>query len=169
MRKLWLMLAAVALVVAGCGDDSDDASSDDTSSEDTSSEDTSADDSGGSSDAAAFLNDSNCNFVLSGGWANPMAGGLSPDGSVPDFDDIGDQFQNVADNAPDEIRSEFQLLAERYNEFLDLMGDADFSDPSSFQDPETQQALAQADSIFDEEFESAADAVDAYFQENCSS
>lgn len=182
MRKLLWILAAAMLVVAACGDDDasdtaaddtevvDDGEGDDSGDDGSDDSDDSQDDSddGDLGDAAGFLGDDRCDFVLSGAWANPFGAGASPDGSIPQFSDLGDQFEAMADEAPEEIRDEFHVLADRFQQLGDLIGDVDMSDPqAAFQDPQVQQAFAQAEEIFDDEFQAASETVADYFEDHC--
>lgn len=179
MRKIWMILAATMLMVAACGDDDSDVAADDTGTEDDGTADDpdaggdgddagddSGDDSGEFGDAAAFLSDENCNFWFGGSFLNPLAG-LTPGSSPDSFDDVGDWWDHIGDDAPDEIRDEMQLVADRFEELYDRLGDIDFSDPNAFQDPEVQQVYAGLAEVFDDEYAAAAETVGDHFDENC--
>lgn len=133
-------------------------------------EDDSGNGSGTGGDPSAFLGNDACSFVLTGGFANPFAGGFAPGSpTTPDFEDSADRLKEIADNAPSEIKSEFMLVAERFGEFAETFKDLDFSNPASFADPSVQAKFQDAETIFDDEFEAASNRVSDYFDDNCSS
>ena len=73
-----------------------------------------------------------------------------------DFDETAEQLEAIADDAPDEIEDAMSVLAEGYAEIAEVFQDIDFSDPQSFQDPETQAADRRSSRTSrDEEYEAA--------------
>ncbi len=51
--------------------------------------------------------------------------------------------------------------------FDEALGDIDMSDPQAYADPEVQAALAELDTVFDDEYRAATEAVSQYVAENC--
>ena len=176
MRRITMLALAVVLALTGaaCGDDDDSGSdepeaTDDGGSTDDGGDDGASTDDGGDDDgdvAAGFL-DEDCRFLLAGAFMNPLA--AAQGGGDGDVDAANEQLQEIAEEAPDEIRDAMDKIAEVYSEFVEALKDADvdLSNPSSFTDPEVQQALAGIGEKFDEEYDEAAETVSQYVQENC--
>lgn len=87
-----------------------------------------------------------------------------------DFGDSVDALDRVAENAPSAVRDDFEVLVGAFEEFqreLDESG-VDLSDPSSFTDPEAQEALEGLGDVFDDpEVAAASENVEAYLEEVC--
>jgi hypothetical protein len=138
--KLLAVLFAVTLFFAACSDDDGDESSDDTSdesSDDGSSDDTSDDGSSDdtsddeSSDDEEASGDFDCEDVSS---AFEELG----TGSASDPDSVSEAFQEVADNGPEELQDDAQVIAdamEGYNP------DDPLESADVFTDPEFAEAL----------------------------
>jgi hypothetical protein len=102
--------------------------------------------------------------------------GLSEDafttgGLGDDFD--AENFRRLADNSPDEIRDDMQLLAGVLEEFFGKLEELelDFSNPASFASltPEELAELEELTAGFDTpEITAASERIEAYFAEVCS-
>jgi hypothetical protein len=153
------LLAGGALAACG-GDDSDDGG---TGLEDVEGSD-------GGSDTTVDVGDleglsGECRVFIEAAAAFAAAFGGGEDA---DFGDIGDAMREFADDAPDEIRGDVEVLAEAYTEFGEAVGDVDFSDPDAFSDPEVQARFAEAGEIFnDPEVVEANENVTAFTEANC--
>jgi hypothetical protein len=163
MRVLRMAVAigCVAVLVA-CGSDSgDDFGSPATSG--------SSSDDGGSTDgsAAAGLVPEDCQFLLAGAFVNPMASAV-PGAGGTDVEQVADQLDAIAAQAPSEIQDAMALLSESYAAIAEVMAGIDMSNPASFADPEVQQQFDELDETFDDEYEAASQAVSDYVEENCS-
>src|SRR6188472_877048 len=116
MRRITMLALVVvlALVGAACGGDDDDSSADDTKTTDDSANSDDGDD-GGSTDIGDFVDD-DCEFLLTGAFQNPLA---SAQGGDIDFSDEASRLDEVADNAPDEIKDAMQTIADTWDEMAD--------------------------------------------------
>jgi hypothetical protein len=89
-------------------------------------------------------------------------------GGDSDLDDVADQLDEFADDAPDAISDDVQVLADAYRQFADVVGDLDLTDPDTFTDPETAQRLEEAGQIFDDpQVTEASNNLEAFADANC--
>ncbi len=170
MRKLALAalvaVLAMALVACGGGDD-DSADVTTTTAGDDGGATTDDGDDDGATDAAvaAGLLDEDCAFLLSGAFLNPLAA-LTPGGDA-DLEDVNEQLEAIADEAPDEIKDAMATLSEGYAELAEVLKDVDLEDPQAFADPDVQEALADMEDVFDDDYAAAGETVSNYIAENC--
>lgn len=155
MRGLFAVLSAGALLLAACGDDSGNGLSEpDTDSDDT--------------EIPSDLDfPSNECFDAFSALVGASLGALAPG---TEFEDSIDALDRVGENAPSDVQADLEVLVGAFEEFqreLDESG-VDLSDPSSFADPEAQQALEGIGDVFDDpEVEEASENVEAYLEEVC--
>lgn len=174
MLRLLALFAALGLVLSACGDDDDSTATDDGAAQ----EDGEASDDDGSSDVGEEAEDAaeeaaedaiasevgeECAFL--GKFAATGFDGAFDD--VDPFNDGGasfqtlaEQFDEVADAAPDEIKDAFSTLAEGISTLAEALEGVDMSDPESF-DP------AAFEAIDDETYVQAGEEVEAWLAENC--
>ena len=161
MRRIHLAaLAAVVLLPLGlvaCGDDDND---DVAEAVDTAED---------AADAARAVLGDECGDAYAAfiGIATSVSTALS--GGAQDLDDAGRAMREFADDAPDEIADEVDLLVRAYGEFLEALDQADY-DPASGQPPSQSQMAtlaAAAESFQDEDVNAAGEKVAAYFEEHC--
>ena len=192
VKMFGLLLLGIMVIAAACGGgDDDDNNADDGGSDsspattaaagDTSDGDSDSDDDGdnsadvppvttGANSAAAaaganFL-DSDCRFIVDGGIS---AGNFLTPNATGSFQNVADTWQEIADRAPGDIKDEMQTIAAALNDLAEGFEGVDLSNPASFTDPAVQQQLEQAGEAIDtDEFNAAQDAVEAWFDENCS-
>jgi hypothetical protein len=145
------MVMVVSLAIAGgaCGGDDDGGAADDASAT------SDASDTGGDSDSG-------------GAWCE-LARDIDSDDTLFDSMDINDPdsvenayqefvnvFEDAADNAPDEIKADMEIVLERIKTAFEALKDADFNivevDQAVFEDPEA---------------DAASDRIDAYNEEVC--
>ncbi len=178
MRWLTIVVAlsAFLLVVAGCGDDeavsdtatftttdettTDDATTDDETTTDATTDETTTDD-----DLGDLASGECADLVESGQQLSQAlgAGNLTDE----DFDDVSRFFDEFADSAPEEIRADFQVLAEAWEVYADVLPDLQV-DPGETPDPEALAKLQQATASIDqEEFAAASERINAWTTENC--
>ncbi len=168
-RRFLLIVVAIALLGAvGCGGSDDkavDVGEDSTvatdESTDATDESTDATDGG---DAAALFADEDCAFFQEALSSNPLA--ASGTGTDVDFEEVGNSFQEIADNAPDELSDDFELLADFYVQYGPVVqkmaasgGQPDQETLAELQ--EIVQGLDQA------KFAEALTNISTYFQEEC--
>jgi hypothetical protein len=179
-RTLLAVLATGALFVplAACGDDdggsplsagTDDNAADDSSGDDSSGDDSSGDDSSGDVDLpdADELEDladlSGVDEVCLGAvFAASGLGALMSGGEGAD--EAQQYFDEARSNVPDEIKDDFDVLADFYAEFAALLADFDNDFSKLMSDPDAQEKFAELES---DELETASANLDAWFSENC--
>ena len=172
----WLTIAVVALsalvlVGAGCGGDDEEASDTttltDTTTDDTTNDDTTTDETD-SGDSDFDLASGECAELVEAGTKLSEAFGAAGSGTE-DLDDVSTFFDEFADSAPEEIRADFQILADAWDEYAEILPELQV-DPGETPDPEAlaklQQALA---SIDQQEVAAASQRISAWAEENCPS
>ncbi len=90
-------------------------------------------------------------------------------GGAGDIQASLDELQAFADNAPDEIKSDMQTVAQGYAAFVKAMADAGY-DPTSGQPPSAEAIAAiqaAAASLDTTDFRTASKHVSDWFQTNC--
>jgi len=164
-------LTALALVGAGCGGDDEEASDTttlaDTTTDDTTTDDTTTDDTTTDTDSDDLdLASGECAELVEAGTKLSEAFG-AVGGTDADFDDVSTFFDEFADSAPEEIRADFQILADAWDEYAEILPDLQV-EPGETPDPEAlaqlQQALA---SIDQQEVEAASERISAWAEANC--
>ncbi len=167
--RTFLALIAIPLTVlllACGGGDSDDSSSSSGSSDGGTATQSSG---SGSSNSNAQPDLGNCAELL--GFARSL--GVSGAFSGGDFGNFNAEvFQDLADNAPDEIKSDMRLLANALVGFFEVLDDLsiDFSNPASFASlsPADLQKLEDASNKIDSaEVQAASEKVGAFFENRC--
>jgi hypothetical protein len=177
---LILLLALVLGVAAACGGDDDessdaaepaavaaepadegDASADDSADEEPAAEEDSGD------DAAALdnIDAEQCAEALGAqsDLANVFSSGTPDSG---DFEKAADALDEIAENAPDEIKDDFEVLAGFMREYVEVVGDIDVT--SETPDPEDIQKLQEfAESIDQARLTEAGENIQAWAAENC--
>jgi hypothetical protein len=163
------LVLALALVGAGCGGGDDESSGDttNTTTEETftfdTTEDTETDET--DTDATDGLATGECQELVDASTQLSQAFGSA--GASGDLGDSSEFFDEFADRAPEEIRGDFQILAEAYSEYADALGDVDLQSgvtPSA----EDLQALQEAlRSIDQEEVTAASQRIADWATENC--
>jgi hypothetical protein len=73
-------------------------------------------------------------------------------------------FDEARSNVPDEIKDDFDVLADFYAEFAALLADFDNDFSKLMTDPDAQEKFAELES---DELEAASANLDAWFSENC--
>lgn len=88
-------------------------------------------------------------------------------GADSDLDDVSTFFDEFAEEAPDEIRDDFQVLADAYESYAEAIEGIDLQSGQT-PDPETLQQLQEAlASIDQEEVTAASERISAWANDNC--
>jgi hypothetical protein len=164
-----LLLAALTLVAAGCGGDDGNEAADDTETavvEDSGT--TTSDDSATETEDAA---DDSGTGALTGECA--AFAGLSAKlsqafaGSSSDLDSATEIFDEVADQVPEEIRDDYEVLANNIEEFADELKELDLA-AGETPSPEAIAKLQEiAQSLDSAEVREASQNLEAWAQANC--
>ena len=85
-------------------------------------------------------------------------------GDDADYEENAAQLEALADEAPDEIEDAMATISDAFDEMADALKDIDMSDPQAFADPDVQQAFADLEPVFDEEYEEASQTVSGLCQ-----
>ncbi len=174
MLALLALLAALVLVAAGCGG-SDEATSDETTVETTVDTDTTEDtteetteettgDETTEPDLSGIANEDCLEFASIGA---KFSEALSATGSSADLETTSQLFQELSDNAPDEIKDDILVLAGAWEEIAAALGDVDLSSgeaPSA----ETLAKLQELGETFNSaEIQEASANLGTWAEENC--
>jgi hypothetical protein len=154
MRRVTILLvvAAFALAVVGCGG-SDEAGSDtetvavtDTTTDETTTEETETDgtDTAETTDASGDFSDCAGLTDATQKLGQALSAASSDEGSLEASSEL---YQQFADEAPEEIRADVQILADAYAKYVDALKDVDLSSgtPSPDDALKLSQALASID------------------------
>ena len=158
-------LLVLALLAAGCGGGDDTASDTDTvvtettegiTAEETTTDETDDDGSFATGECAALV-----------AAAASVSQTFSGTGATDDVDEARAQFEEFAENAPDEIRDDLEVLAAAYSEYAEALADVDI-EPGETPDAEAIAALQAAIASIDQaELTEASANVSAWTTANC--
>jgi hypothetical protein len=174
MRLLTIaVVILLALAGASCGGDDEESSDEDTITFETTTDDTTTDettdetttDDETTDDSGDSLASEDCQDLISASAALGQAFGGAQSGE--DLSESSEAFTEFAENAPDEIRSDLELMAETYAAYVDALEDIGLDPgetPSADQAVEFQQALASIDL---EEFSAASQRFTTWAGANC--
>jgi hypothetical protein len=167
-RLAALLIAAVALIAAGCGgSDSNEASSDTTAATtETMSVDTTAttDDSGTSTDDAAIGNLSG-DCAQFAGVSSKIAQSLS--GQDANMEDAAKAFAEIADQVPDEIKDDYQVIAENFSKIAEALKGVDLTSGQT-PSPEALAKLQELSKSMDSaEVQQATQNIEAWVSQHC--
>lgn len=168
LRRLLALAVAGVVVLGACGNDDADPASEASTTTTAGDDGSASGGDGGTGDlppAAAFGGGDCAAVALS--FAQALAGPAQAlTGGPADFGPVIQGLTDVQDVAPGELAGPIGVIVEALEEFGELTEDLDI-DPQN-PDPEAFEAFAQAaEQLFDEEYEAAAEQVEAWFDENC--
>ena len=172
-RLAVLLLAVLALLVAGCGgDDSSDAAGEtDTAVVDDSGSTTTTDDDAADTDDDATETDDAGGGLLEGecaefaGLSARLSQALS--GSTGDLDSASEVFDELADQVPEEIRDDYEVLAANFRELAEALEGVDLSSGEA-PSPEVLAKLQEITQSMDSaEVQEASQNIEAWASENC--
>ena len=163
-RLAVLLLAVLALVAAGCGgDDASDASGD---TETTIVEETTGDEMTETEDAAfdgAGALGENCAELA--GIGSRLAQSLS--GQAGDLDDAQALFDEVADQVPDEIKDDYEVVAENFGKIAEGLKDLDLGSGATPSAEDLQKLQELTSSLNSPEIQEASENISAWAEKNC--
>jgi hypothetical protein len=178
-RKLMVLLIAVlALVAAGCGGDSkseatpatvettvetDTVATDTNVAEDTTAADTTATDTTATSGMDTGALSGRCAEFA--GISTKLAESLS--GQTADLQQASKLFDEIADQVPDEIKADYQVIAENFKKIAEALKGVDLTSgqaPSPEALAKLQEISASMDSA---EVQQATQHIEAWVQKNC--
>jgi hypothetical protein len=162
-----VVVLLLALAGASCGGDDDETAGDtdtvtlETTTDETTDETTTdTDDTVGDS-----LASEDCQELINASASLSQAFGSA--GSDGDLDDVSAFFEEFADDAPEEIRADFQILADGYEAYAEALADVDLQ-AGETPDAEAVARLQEAlTSIDQEEVAAASTRISAWANENC--
>lgn len=181
MRWIAIAVALLTLVFvgAGCGGGSDEASTDtivatDTTDESTTDESTTDESTTDESTTDASENtDTDLSGVPSGDCLeavqafSALSAAVGAAGSGGDVGDALDAFDQFTENAPEEIRADFQVLAQAYTKYVDVLNAVGLK-AGEIPNAEQLQKLSEASAAFnDPDVTAASNHVSAWADENC--
>lgn len=165
MRWLALIVLALALVAAGCGGGDDDSTAvaettveETTTTEETTPEETTSD---GDTDLSGVLGDEDCLELASIGatFAAAISGATD--------EEAVEAFQQLADNVPDEIQADVQILADWFAEYTAKLEDIGLEPGATPTAEQIQQLTAALAATNQEEVTAASERIGAWSNENC--
>jgi hypothetical protein len=171
-RLAALLVAALALVAAGCGGSSDEASSDTdtvavetttmdtTTTEDTATTDDTATDTSSSTDIGALTG--KCAELA--GLGTKLASAMG--GQDAGVENVSKLFDELADEVPDEIKADWQVLAENFGKIAEALKGVDLT--SGTPDAETLAKLQALSATLDsQKVQQASAHIEAWVTQNC--
>ena len=172
-RLAALLVAALALVAAGCGGGSDEASSDTntvavetttteaTTTEDTATTDETATDTTSNADLGALTG--KCAELA--GLGSKLAAAMG--GQDAGVADVSKVFDELADEVPDEIKADWQVLAENFGKIAEALKGVDLTNGGT-PDAETLAKLQELSATLDsQEVQQATTHIEAWVTKNC--
>jgi ABC-type Zn uptake system ZnuABC Zn-binding protein ZnuA len=171
MRRLSLLVVALALVTAGCGGGNESAASEEATTAETTTtaedamtaETTTGETSTGTTDLSGALGDEDCLALVSVGAS--IAQAFAGAGGTTDEDRAN--LEELANKVPDEIKADVQTLAQAfatYSEKLKDIGIEPGSTPTAGQLQQLQAAIASLDQ---QKLTAASNRIEAWAKANC--
>ncbi len=167
-RLALLALAMLALVGAGCGgDDTSDTSADANSTVVT---ETTGDDTNDVEDLTETTGDDDIGQLE--GKCAELAGigaklSQSLSGQSGDLDEASRVFDEIADEVPDEIKADYEVIAENFDKIVEALKDVDLTSGGT-PNAEAIAKLQQLATTFDSpELREATANIEAWTQKNC--
>jgi hypothetical protein len=179
-RVLVVPIAVLALVAAGCGGDSSNESASDASETTvaaettmTTEETTAAEESSASASASASASSSSSSSDLAlGGKCKEFAGvsqqlAASLSGQTADLQEASKIFDEIADQVPDEIKADYQVIAENFKKIADALKGVDLTSGKA-PSPEVLAKLQELSQSMDSpKVQQATQHIEAWVKENC--
>ena len=169
-------IAVLALVAAGCGGDSSNESSADATettvaAETTMTTEETTESIASASASASSSSSSTGDLALGGkckefdGVSQQLAASLS--GQTADLQQASKLFDEIADQVPDEIKADYQVIAENFKKIADALKGVDLTSGEA-PSPEVLAKLQElAQSMDSPKVKQATEHIQAWVQENC--
>jgi ABC-type glycerol-3-phosphate transport system substrate-binding protein len=171
MRRLSILVLALALVAAGCGGGDDDSSvSDTTTVEETTTEETTEEttDDGTATSGDFDFADEDCRGLVAAFLGVSQAFAAAAGGSDAELQEQAEAFSEFADDVPEEIRADVQTLADAYGQYIDVLQDAGLQ-PGELPTAEQAQQLQNAlQAVGTADVTAASERLGTWTTENCS-
>jgi hypothetical protein len=167
-RLMVLLIAVLALIAAGCGgDDSNEASGDDSA--------VVTETSGGDDDSTTTTDDE-------GSTATSDDDGIELEGECAEFAGLSaklqnalsgssdlnaDAFDELADQVPEEIRDDYEVLAANFRELAEALEDVNLSSGATPSAEDLAKLQEVSQSLDTPEVREAAENIEAWAEENC--
>jgi hypothetical protein len=168
LRRLLTLLVLGSLLLAACGGGDDGGSEDAGGDAGGTTGGDAGEVTGGDGDVGIF-DAAECAEVVTAMAAATSGITAAMSGSGGDLEQSIEAMQAFAAEAPEEIREDFQLLAEAYARMAQVLADSGY-DPASGQPPsaEVMAALQEAgDELNSPELQEASERISAYFAAEC--
>ena len=169
-------IAVLALVAAGCGGDSSNESSADATETTVAAETTmtteETTESSASASASASSSSSSTGDLALGGKCKEFAGvsqqlAASLSGQTADLQEASKIFDEIADQVPDEIKADYQVIAENFKKIADALKGVDLTSGEA-PSPEVLAKLQElAQSMDSPKVKQATQHIEAWVKENC--
>ena len=105
--------------------------------------------------------------VYAGAYAS--VGSIMAGTATDELEEAAQYFEDVADALPDEIKADFALFAEAYNEFAKAVveADIDFGDPTNIDPQQFAKLSTLTEKLESAEVEEASERISAYLEAKC--
>jgi hypothetical protein len=165
------VVCVLALAGAACGGGDEESAGDtdtvtlETTTDETTTEETDTDETETDETVGDSLASEDCQELINASASLSRAFGSA--GAESDLEDVSTFFDEFAEEAPDEIREDFQVLADAYEAYAEAIEGIDLQSGQT-PDPEALQQLQEAlTSIDQEEVTAASERISAWANDNC--
>jgi hypothetical protein len=171
-RLLVIPIAALALVAAGCGGDSSNESAADETATTVAVETTMTTEETTATEASTDTSASPSGDLALGGKCKEFAGisqqlAQSLSGQTADLQQASKVFDEIADQVPEEIRADYQVIAENFKKIADALKGVDLTGGQA-PSPEALAKLQELSQSMDSpEVKRASEHIEAWVKENC--
>jgi hypothetical protein len=179
MRWFLIFLTVLALAVAGAGcgggDDesaadtdttaiTDSIGTDETDTDETTTEDETSTDEETDTDLGGFAS-GDCEELVNASSA--IGAALSGANTPAEVEAASDRFHEFAEEVPEEIQDDVQVLADVYDRYIDVIADIDLQEGETPSAAQIQQLTAALASIDQQAVTEASTNLSTWAQENC--
>ena len=173
MRWFSILILAVALVAAGCGGGDDDSSASDTTAieetttDETTTDDTTDEDSTETTGDFDFA-DEDCQGLVAAYLGVSQAFAAAAGGPNDELSEQAEAFSEFADDVPEEIRADVDILAAAYGDYIVVIKDVGLQ-PGEIPSAEQAQELSEAlQAVGTADVTAASERLGTWTTENCS-